>query len=88
MGTDDAVNDFLKRIDHYCSRYECIDEDHEKTYSFMKIFDAGKVFLIQYSISIPQELVRIPLSFFFVILCYKNTMICVCFLVYVSITIS
>ncbi|KAF2363704.1 Histidine phosphatase superfamily clade-1 [Trinorchestia longiramus] len=42
MPTEDAVNDFLKRIDHYCSRYEAIDEENEKTFSFMKIFDAGR----------------------------------------------
>ncbi|KAA0202057.1 hypothetical protein HAZT_HAZT000630 [Hyalella azteca] len=42
MATEDAVSDFLKRIDHYCSRYETIDEENEKTFSFMKIFDAGR----------------------------------------------
>ena len=45
METDDAVNDFLKRIDHYCSRYETIHEDDEKSFSFMKIFDAGNKLL-------------------------------------------
>lgn len=44
MATDDAVNDFLKRIDHYCSRYEEIDETNEKRFSFMKIFDAGETY--------------------------------------------
>ena len=42
MGTDDAVNDFLQKIDHYCTNYQTIDEATEKPYSFMKIFDAGK----------------------------------------------
>lgn len=41
MTTEDAVNDFLKRIDHYCSRYQTIDEENEKLFSFMKTFDAG-----------------------------------------------
>lgn len=42
METEDAVNDFLKRIDHYCSRYQTIDEEVEKNYTFMKTFDAGR----------------------------------------------
>lgn len=43
MEKEDAVKDFLKRIEHYRSSYESLDEEKETQYSFMKIFDAGKV---------------------------------------------
>lgn len=44
MEKEDAVKDFLKRIEHYRISYETLDEDEESQYSFMKIFDAGKGF--------------------------------------------
>lgn len=42
MEKEDAVKDFLKRIEHYRLHYEPLDEEKESKYSFMKIFDAGK----------------------------------------------
>ena len=42
MEKEDAVKDFLKRIEHYRSVYEPLDEEDEKNYSFMKIYDAGE----------------------------------------------
>ncbi|XP_069972339.1 6-phosphofructo-2-kinase/fructose-2,6-bisphosphatase 1 isoform X2 [Penaeus vannamei] len=42
MEKEDAVKDFLKRIEHYRISYETLDEDEESQYSFMKIFDAGR----------------------------------------------
>ncbi|XP_045612118.1 6-phosphofructo-2-kinase/fructose-2,6-bisphosphatase 1 isoform X2 [Procambarus clarkii] len=42
MEKEDAVKDFLKRIEHYRTMYEPLDEDKESQYSFMKIFDAGR----------------------------------------------
>lgn len=41
MEKEDAVKDFLKRIEHYRLFYEELDEEKESKYSFMKIFDAG-----------------------------------------------
>lgn len=43
MEKEDAVKDFLKRIEHYRLFYEPLDEEKESKYSFMKIFDAGKI---------------------------------------------
>lgn len=43
MEKEDAVKDFLKRIEHYRLYYEPLDEEKESKYSFMKIFDAGKI---------------------------------------------
>lgn len=45
MEKEDAVKDFLKRIEHYRISYETLDEEEESQYSFMKIFDAGKGYL-------------------------------------------
>lgn len=44
MEKEDAVKDFLKRIEHYRSMYEPLDEEKESQYSFMKIFDAGNTY--------------------------------------------
>ena len=43
MEKEDAVKDFLKRIEHYRTVYEPLDEDEEDNFSFMKIFDAGNL---------------------------------------------
>ena len=43
MDKDDAIADFMKRIEHYRSNYEPLNEDIESNFSFMKIFDAGKL---------------------------------------------
>ncbi|XP_076058830.1 6-phosphofructo-2-kinase/fructose-2,6-bisphosphatase 1-like isoform X2 [Oratosquilla oratoria] len=42
MEKEDAVKDFHKRIEHYRGCYEELDEELEKTYSFMKIYDTGR----------------------------------------------
>lgn len=44
MEKEDAVKDFLKRIEHYRLFYEPLDEEKESKYSFMKIFDAGNTY--------------------------------------------
>lgn len=46
MEKEDAVKDFMKRIEHYRLFYEPLDEEKESKYSFMKIFDAGKACLV------------------------------------------
>lgn len=43
---DDALNDFMKRIEHYQQAYQTLDEDVEGNYSFMKIFNAGEKVLV------------------------------------------
>ncbi|XP_065558084.1 6-phosphofructo-2-kinase/fructose-2,6-bisphosphatase-like isoform X2 [Artemia franciscana] len=44
MGIDQekALEDFLKRIQHYQERYETLDEKREKYLSYMKIFNTGE----------------------------------------------
>lgn len=42
MEKEDAVKDFLKRVENYASVYQVLDEEKEPDYSFMKIFDAGR----------------------------------------------
>lgn len=49
IDTDDALNDFLKRIEHYKSSYESIDEQSESMYSYMQIFKAGEKVLVHRS---------------------------------------
>ena len=46
---DQALNDFLKRIEHYKSSYEKIDEATESKYSYMQIFKAGEKVLVHRS---------------------------------------
>lgn len=44
--TDEALSDFMYRIEHYKKVYQSLDEVAEKNYSFMKVFNAGqKVFV-------------------------------------------
>ncbi|MCL4142203.1 UNVERIFIED_CONTAM: hypothetical protein GTU68_031254 [Idotea baltica] len=42
MGSDDALNDFLKRIEHYKQIYQPLDEDKEDHLSFMKVYNTGE----------------------------------------------
>ncbi|VDP25837.1 unnamed protein product [Schistosoma margrebowiei] len=42
---EEALKDFLKRIEHYEKRYESIDDDLDKDWSYIKIFDQGKRYL-------------------------------------------
>lgn len=44
--TDDALTDFMIRIEHYKKVYQSLDENVEKNYSFMQVYNAGqKVFV-------------------------------------------
>ncbi|GFS44256.1 hypothetical protein TNIN_307111 [Trichonephila inaurata madagascariensis] len=43
---DEALSDFMTRIEHYKKVYESLDEKEESNYSFMQIYNAGqKVFV-------------------------------------------
>uniref|UniRef100_A0A5S6QWU1 Cytoplasmic tRNA 2-thiolation protein 1 n=1 Tax=Trichuris muris TaxID=70415 RepID=A0A5S6QWU1_TRIMR len=42
-----ARNDFLKRIEHYRKEYQPLDPSVDSDLSFIKIYDAGKRFLVQ-----------------------------------------
>ncbi|GAB6028097.1 6-phosphofructo-2-kinase/fructose-2, 6-bisphosphatase 1 [Chamberlinius hualienensis] len=46
MNKDEAVKDFVMRIEHYESLYETLDEEGEAEYSFMKIFNTGEKVLV------------------------------------------
>lgn len=46
MNKDAALEDFIQRIRHYEKAYQPLDEEIEKHYSFMKIFDAGQKVLV------------------------------------------
>lgn len=46
MNTEDAMNDFRLRIEHYQERYEELDEVIENDFSFMKIYNTGEKILI------------------------------------------
>lgn len=43
---DEAIEDFKRRIQHYESQYETIDEDCEGHLSFIKIFNQGERYLV------------------------------------------
>ncbi len=43
---EEAVSDFLSRIQQYEKRYETIDDKTERNYSFIKIFNCGERFLV------------------------------------------
>ncbi|XP_054723886.1 6-phosphofructo-2-kinase/fructose-2,6-bisphosphatase 1-like isoform X2 [Uloborus diversus] len=43
---DEALRDFMQRIEHYQKAYQTLDEDLEAAYSFMKIFNAGEKVLV------------------------------------------
>jgi len=42
VSKEEALQDFLLRLDHYAQRYQPIDEELESEYSFIKIFRAGE----------------------------------------------
>ncbi|XP_063383665.1 6-phosphofructo-2-kinase/fructose-2,6-bisphosphatase isoform X3 [Cydia fagiglandana] len=42
QNTDNVLNDFLLRIEHYKEKYEPLEENLESDYSFMKIYDTGE----------------------------------------------
>ncbi|CAF3343109.1 unnamed protein product [Rotaria sp. Silwood1] len=43
---EEAVSDFLSRIEQYQKRYETIDDTSERNYSFIKIYNCGERFLV------------------------------------------
>ena len=46
MNNEDALKDFLMRINHYHDRYQTLNEIEEKSLSFMKIFNTGLYYSI------------------------------------------
>ncbi|KAI1305859.1 6-phosphofructo-2-kinase/fructose-2,6-bisphosphatase 1 [Halotydeus destructor] len=46
MDKEKALNDFIKRIKHYESAYQTLDEEIENRYSFIQIFNAGEKVLV------------------------------------------
>lgn len=46
MDKNEAVEDFLKRIEHYRTHYEAMDCSHDKDLSFIQIFNQGERFLV------------------------------------------
>ena len=46
MDRDQALNDFLQRIDHYKNVYQTMEEEHEGHLSFMKIVNAGEKLIV------------------------------------------
>ena len=48
IGVDknEAVQDFMKRIEHYRIHYESLDYTHDKDLSFIQIFNQGERFLV------------------------------------------
>jgi len=42
MNKDDALHDFLQRIDHYKDQYQALDEELEDQLSFIKVFNTGE----------------------------------------------
>ena len=41
MNKEEALQDFLQRIDHYKDQYESLNETKEAGLSFMKVFNTG-----------------------------------------------
>ncbi len=58
---DFALQDFLKRIEHYAARYEPIDDDIDKDLPYIKIFNQGQRYLAN---RIAGESIYLVLSFF------------------------
>lgn len=46
MNKEEALADFLQRIQHYQERYHPLDEMNEKNLSFMKIYNTGEKVLV------------------------------------------
>ncbi|XP_067934345.1 6-phosphofructo-2-kinase/fructose-2,6-bisphosphatase-like isoform X2 [Watersipora subatra] len=46
MSSDQAAEDFLKRIAHYQGTYEPLCEEYDKDLSFIKVYDQGEKFLV------------------------------------------
>uniref|UniRef100_A0A4D5RA22 6-phosphofructo-2-kinase/fructose-2, 6-bisphosphatase 2 n=1 Tax=Scolopendra viridis TaxID=118503 RepID=A0A4D5RA22_SCOVI len=46
MNKENALQDFVQRIEHYSNMYQPLDEEKENQYSFMKIFNTGVKVLV------------------------------------------
>lgn len=46
MDKEKAKEDFIKRIDHYRAQYETLDQILDNDASFIKVFNAGRSFLV------------------------------------------
>lgn len=46
MNKDNALTDFIQRIEHYKQSYQSLDEEKENEFSFIKIFNAGTLFVL------------------------------------------
>ena len=57
INKEEAVQDFLQRIDHYHEQYQTLEENEESGLSFMKIFNTG-LLLIQSKIFDQVEILK------------------------------
>ena len=46
MNKDEAVQDFMRRIEHYNSMYETLDHQIDKELSYIQIFNQGERFMV------------------------------------------
>ena len=46
MDKEKAVDDFRRRISHYESLYEPLDEEYDREYSYIRIYNQGERFLV------------------------------------------
>lgn len=46
MNKDEAVQDFMRRIEHYNDMYEPLDHTTDKDLSYIQIFNQGERFLV------------------------------------------
>ncbi|XP_061178710.1 6-phosphofructo-2-kinase/fructose-2,6-bisphosphatase 4-like isoform X2 [Saccostrea echinata] len=46
MNKDEAVEDFMRRIEHYNNMYESLDHNKDKDLSYIQIFNQGERFLV------------------------------------------
>ncbi|KAL4226924.1 6-phosphofructo-2-kinase/fructose-2 [Mactra antiquata] len=46
MDKNEAVEDFMQRIEHYRKNYQSLDYNHDKDLSFIQIFNQGERFLV------------------------------------------
>ena len=46
MDKNEALKDFMQRIEHYKEEYESLDYAHDKDISFIQIFNQGERFIV------------------------------------------
>lgn len=46
MDKNEAIQDFMKRVEHYARNYEKLDYNHDRNMSFIQIFNQGERFLV------------------------------------------